>query len=226
MKEARAQAALVAQQQALDAYFHALFQCEAAVPVPETVPAMEVPELQAEPAAIAATLPVEQSANAVADAPDQSKEIASAAAGTLRVQMFTVAGLTLAVPLERLQTVLKSHAETVDLFEGAQLIAGTVTRGGTATRIVDTARLVLPEEHAAKLPAEAAERCGHLLIIGDGRWALGCSDLNEVAELAEGDVTWRTAAGKRPWLAGMAAQRRCALVDVDGLIRLLDDSMA
>jgi purine-binding chemotaxis protein CheW len=198
VKSAQAKGELVGQQQALDAYFDALFNCEASVTVSAEVP-LTATSRQTE---------------------------AEVATGLLRVQVFNVVGITLAVPLERLQAVVENRSDLAPTTAFPEPVVGAIPWNGGQVPVVDTARLVLPQDRAAKLGADSAERCRHLLIVDDGRCALGCNNVADVVELADVEIKWRTAEGKRPWLAGIAAQRRCALLDVDGLIRLLDDSMA
>jgi purine-binding chemotaxis protein CheW len=38
-------------------------------------------------------------------------------------------------------------------------------------------------------------------------------------------VRWRTAQGKRPWLAGTISARLCALLDTDALAQILEAGM-
>jgi len=106
------------------------------------------------------------------------------------------------------------------------LFLGVSPYQGVQSRVVDTARFVLPEDRQAKLGADASERAAHLVVIDEGRWALACSKIGDVIELEPGQVKWRTAAGKRLWLAGTVIERMCALLDIDVLIRQLGDGMA
>ncbi len=207
MKSPHEKITLNSQQQALDVYFDALFHCEATEPEPGEAGVTQEPVqvVSAVPAAI-------------------EPHAADTTAGNLRVQVFRVSGLVLAIPVARLRAVIDHRPEQHS--QPASPIAGTVDWQGTQLQIVDTARLILPAERAEKLDKNAAERCRQLLILDDGHWALGCSEIDKEVELADSEVTWRTAAGKRPWLAGMASQRGCAVLDIDGLIQLLEGGMA
>ncbi|MDT8387927.1 MAG: chemotaxis protein CheW [Thiogranum sp.] len=198
MKSPHEKTALNTQQQALDIYFDALFHCEATEPV---------------------------HAEAVSPVPAAVEDnAADASAASLRVQVFKVSGLVLAIPVARLRAVIENHCEQHS--QPASPIAGVVDWQGIPLQIVDTARLVLPAERAENLNRNPAERCRQLLILDGGQWALGCDELASEIELADSEVTWRTAAGKRPWLAGMATQRGCAVLDIDGLVQLLEGGMA
>jgi purine-binding chemotaxis protein CheW len=139
--------------------------------------------------------------------------------------LFEVAGLTLAVPLVKLKGVV-SGAEALTPMPGhSPLFLGVVPYQGLQSKVVDTARFVLPADHAAQLPEDAVDRCRKLVMIDEGRWALACTDIGDVVELGGADVKWRGATGKRLWLAGTVIERMCALLDIDQLSRELADGM-
>ena len=97
---------------------------------------------------------------------------------------------------------------------------------GLQSKVVDTARFVLPADRAGQLSDDAAERMQHLVMIDDGRWALACSRIGDVIELDRDDVKWRGSNSKRLWLAGTVIERMCALLDVDQLALELTEGMA
>ncbi len=92
--------------------------------------------------------------------------------------------------------------------------------------MIDTARMVLPGERAARAGGDPAGRGVQLLVVDDGSWSLACNRAGELVEFDRADVKWRTAQGKRPWLAGMISDKRVALLDVEALKQLLADQMA
>jgi purine-binding chemotaxis protein CheW len=85
------------------------------------------------------------------------------------------------------------------------------------SKVVDTARFVLPVERAASLAYAPGDRCRHLVMIDEGRWALACSRIGDVVDLEPTDIKWRSASGTRLWLAGTVIARMCALLDIDQL---------
>lgn len=144
----------------------------------------------------------------------------------VRALLFEVAGLTLALPLQAVKAVLPDAQVSQPAPDPDGGLIGTVTLGETSSRVVDTARLVLPARRAAQPAAGATPPTRCLIVLGDGHWSLACERTLEVVELERAGIKWRTAEGKRPWLAGMVAGRQCALLDVEGLCRLLTGQMA
>ncbi len=142
-----------------------------------------------------------------------------------QVLLFEVAGLTLAVPLTSLKGVV-SNTEGVTPMPGhSPLFLGVVPYQGIQSKVVDTARFVLPPDRTGQSGDQVQERSSHLVMIDEGRWALACSRIGDVIELDRTDVKWRTTNGKRAWLAGTVIERMCALLDVDELTRQLVEGM-
>lgn len=138
-----------------------------------------------------------------------------------QARLIEVAGLTLAVPLAQLVELLPMPMDVSPPAGPPSLVLGEFACRGEQVRVVDTARLILPAERAAVLDRDAGERSRHLVVIAVGRWALACSRIGDVIEVDNADITRRRPGSRRQWLAGTLTGRRCALLDVDGLIREL-----
>ncbi len=204
---------LLDQQLALSAYLDVMLQDEVTQQVENPA------AVQAEPA----TPVVEQSGvtttGLATAAPDWT---------TTRFQalLFEVAGLTLAVPLIKLKGVVPNETGLTPMPGHSPLFLGIVPYQGIKARVVDTARFILPQGRAARLDADVAGHNAHLVMIDEGRWALACDAIGEVIELEAADVKWRSANGKRAWLAGTVIERMCALLDIDALTEALVDGLA
>jgi purine-binding chemotaxis protein CheW len=170
--------------------------------------------------------PVVETAQAVADAEHAQGDTADWREARFQALLFEVAGLTLAVPLVKLKGVVPAANGLTPMPGHSPLFLGVVPYQGQQCKVVDTARFVLPDDRAAALSEDCAERSAHLVVIDEGRWALACNRIGDVVELETDAVKWRDANGKRLWLAGTVIERMCALLDVDQLTRELVDGMA
>lgn len=141
-------------------------------------------------------------------------------------QLFSVAGITLAVPLSRLSGVIDAEQPLAPVSGDSPMFIGTVSCNGVQSRVLDTARLVLPADRAAALDPVTGERAASLVLIDEGRWALACKQIGDVVELDSSDIKWRSDSSKRLWLAGTVRDRACALLDVEQLVLLLNEEMA
>ena len=210
MKTDTRQQQVLGQQLALSAYLDALLEtpAEPAPKAPTTTPPASVEPLPEK-------LPVLSEADGLPDWVESR----------FQALLFDVAGLTLAVPLIKLKGVVPHERALTPMPGHSPLFLGITPYQGLQSKVVDTARFVLPQDRAAKLGDDVSERCRHLVMIDDGRWALACSRIGDVVELGRDDVKWRSANGKRLWLAGTVIQRMCALLDVEQLSRELESGL-
>ncbi|MBB3225571.1 hypothetical protein FHW69_000161 [Luteibacter sp. Sphag1AF] len=61
-----------------------------------------------------------------------------------------------------------------------------------------------------------------LLLFADRRWAVACTVQDEPVSFDPDAVQWRTNTTSRPWLAGMAKEPKCAVVNTAALIEWLE----
>lgn len=219
MKNTTRHDSLLEQQLALGAYLDALLSDAV------TAPSSQVAEVELK---TAAETPVE-ALPAVQPQPVaavQTDTVPEWAGTRFQVLLFEVAGLTLAVPLAKLKGVVANDQGVTEMPGHSPLFLGVTPYQGVQSKVVDTARFVLPADRSAQLEEDISGRAAHLVVIDEGRWSLACSSIGDVIELEAGQVKWRTAAGKRRWLAGTAIEQMCALLDIDELTRQLVDGMA
>lgn len=130
-----------------------------------------------------------------------------------------VEGVTLAVPLCGLHSIVHWHGDANSLPGQPDWQIGVIRHRGRFVGLVDSLRLIMPErQHAAPV---SGRREGHILIIGDGRWGLYCDSLQRPQTLDKEDVRWRMANKGRPWIAGMLVERLCVLLDTEALLDYL-----
>ncbi|MCG7537175.1 chemotaxis protein CheW [Pseudoalteromonas sp. OOF1S-7] len=135
---------------------------------------------------------------------------------------FEVAGLTLAVPLKSLGGI-HQLTEVNQLFGKPKWFKGVMLNREEKLNVVDTARWVMPEKFTPELEEKLDYQ--YLIMLGDSQWGLLAENLVNNITLKPEDVKWRTADGKRPWLAGVIKEKMCALIDVENLNRLLEHGL-
>jgi len=123
--------------------------------------------------------------------------------------LFSVAGLTLAVPLAELHGVLTWSATSITPLPGhAPFFLGVRVHLGRNVKIVDVGHLISPGGRRMEVTDPR-----HIVLIGDGEWGLACENIGEVITLAANDIRWRSARTERPWLLGTVTKYLCALLD-------------
>ncbi|HHJ13652.1 MAG TPA: chemotaxis protein CheW [Gammaproteobacteria bacterium] len=219
------EAPLLGQQQALGAYLDALLaeavpapQVDAAnAPVATPAPLAPVPESVQGPNPVSACLSQKDAANNGRPA---------WANGRFEVLRFQVAGLWLALPVDQVDAIITGTGGVTPLPDLPVPRLGIMPWRGGEARVIDTARVILPPDHVARLPENPAGRSEQLIIIGGGRWALACTRLGELLPLEPEWVTWRGPRGRRPWLAGTLDEPASALLDPPALIRSIEAEVA
>ncbi|WP_440055664.1 chemotaxis protein CheW [Pseudoalteromonas sp. T1lg65] len=142
--------------------------------------------------------------------------------GEFQALFFEVAGLTLAVPLKALGGI-HQLGDVNQLIGKPKWFKGVMLNRDEKLNVVDTARWVMPEKFTPEL--EESLDYQYLITLGNTPWGLLAEKLVNNLTLKPEDIKWRTADGKRPWLAGVIKEKMCALIDVDNLNRLLEKGL-
>ncbi|MCH8551297.1 MAG: chemotaxis protein CheW [Natronospirillum sp.] len=209
-------------------------------PEPEPLPAAETepeiasePEPASEPGAIAAQVESETADNdyeaeSVLDEAQlagtepvlawQANGRPAWAAQRFDCLLFKVDGLALAVPMVLLGTIYPMNREMTPLFGQPDWFLGLLpVSDGRNIRVIETARLVMPERYQAKAAAELEYAVG----IHGCDWALSCHEVVGSITLQPDEVKWRTERTRRPWLAGTVVDQMCALIDLEAFEKVL-----
>lgn len=140
--------------------------------------------------------------------------------------LFRVSGLTLAVPLVKLNSVIPWNDKIVWTPNKTDWYLGLVQNHGKNVKIIDTALMVLPENRRGHLAQEPGERFSHILLVDDSNWGLACDSIGDVIWLSADKVKWRNNKQQRPWLAGTAIEQMCALMDTEVFADMLNEKNA
>ncbi|MBO9491756.1 chemotaxis protein CheW [Endozoicomonas sp. G2_1] len=165
--------------------------------------------------------PVEHVKADVAPEPAMSKRKEKAyREGSFQAMFFDVAGLTVAVPLIELGGIHNAES-TSSLMGKPDWFKGVMIHREEKINVVDTARWVMPEKCDQKLLDSLNYQ--YVIMLSESAWGLLAENLVDTVTLQQDDVKWLDAPSKRPWLAGLVKDRMCALLDVEALIKLLND---
>lgn len=132
--------------------------------------------------------------------------------GSFQCLTLNVAGLTLAVPLVKLNGIIEMPADVTPMPGHQPWFLGLVRHLDRQVKVVDIGRIVLPEGRPYA-PVDATR----VVLIDEGRWGIACQDGIRMITLSPDGVRWRSGRGKRPWLAGTVIEHMCAILDVDVL---------
>jgi|GEM_PF-33938 len=134
--------------------------------------------------------------------------------------LFTVAGLKLAVPLVTLGAIHTIDKDLTPIVGRPEWYLGMFALHDDNINVVDTAQWVMPERVSHQVTATYK----YAIRLDDTDWAIGCHSVEQSIRLSPDDVKWRTQRTKRPWLAGTVIEHMCALMDVQALCKLFQQT--
>jgi len=137
--------------------------------------------------------------------------------------LFNVSGLSLAVPLVKLNSVIAWDENITETPNQTDWYLGLIQHLQKQVKVIDTALLVLPENRRDALELASADRLGHILLVDDYKWGLACDSIGDVIWLTKDEVKWRQNKQTRPWLAGTSLQHLCAIMDTDVFANMLNN---
>jgi purine-binding chemotaxis protein CheW len=125
--------------------------------------------------------------------------------------LFKSGGLTLAVPLVELGSIYPLEEDDISgIFGQIEWFLGLMRTKYGNLRVVDTARVVMPERYRDDMAAGYQ----FVLSLSHSDWGLGIDAIDGTTLLDPEAVRWRSERSKRPWLAGTVVEKMCALLDV------------
>lgn len=140
--------------------------------------------------------------------------------GEFQAMFFDVAGLMIAVPLIELGGIHQVD-KTTSLMGKPPWFKGVMIHRDEKINVVDTALWVMPEKCDQKLKDSLNYQ--YIIMLSDSNWGLSAEKLVDTVTLKQSDVKWLDSPSKRPWLAGLVKDRMCALLEVEALIKLLNE---
>jgi purine-binding chemotaxis protein CheW len=133
-----------------------------------------------------------------------------------RYLLCRAAGVRLAVPMRTVRHVLPMPPLVVAGNDRPPCLGRWRHPGGEA-RVADLAAVLAPDMAGAAATS--------LVLLADRAWALACVVDEEPVHLEHEAIQWRPGATTRPWLAGMARELSCGVLDTLALADMLDMMM-
>ena len=138
--------------------------------------------------------------------------------GERQCLFFTAGGIKLAVRLADLGGI--SNMAQITRMPGPAWYLGMMPVRDQKFRIVDTVKWMVPESDQSAL---APYR--YVIHLGSSGWAIGCHELLSSEKVDGESVKWRETPGQRPWLAGIVKTKMCVLLNVEELVKLLEQGV-
>jgi purine-binding chemotaxis protein CheW len=151
--------------------------------------------------------------------PEQGAVIPEWAEEPFQCLLFSLRGMTPAVPLLSLDNIMKWEEELSPLPGQPDWHMGIALNRGQQVVVVDTAQLLVPDKLGRA--ADEREKGSHILVIGGGGRGLACDSLAKPVTLTKDDVRWSAPGGNRPWVAGTIVEKLCILLNIECLLEMI-----
>jgi chemotaxis signal transduction protein len=136
--------------------------------------------------------------------------------------LFDINGLQLAIRSEDIkailpwpETLLNQRQETPN----NAVIMGLYDDFPNQKQIINTAHIVLPTQHRQNLAIPS-----FIIVVNEYGLALSCHKINSVVTLSAEEINWRRNSKTRLWLAGTSIKTSCGIVNLQGLVNLLNST--
>lgn len=162
---------------------------------------------------------VVDAAGELASTPESAADVEPAKAGSaiefpMQCLMFRVGGHLLSIPLIQLSSVVNWNDSITRLPESPDWLLGLIKHRDSNLRIVDSKLLM-------NIRREADGQPEHLLVLGDGDWAITCDHLEQVVNLDYADIQWKPVETGQLVL-GTIRESLSTLLNPPGITRLLN----
>lgn len=137
--------------------------------------------------------------------------------------MFQVLGLKLGAALVELGGIARIDDDLKPVFGQSNWFMGLLRWNGRNIKVIDTARLIMPERLEGR-PENEHPNYEFVLMIEGTDWGLGIDSASESVHLNPNEVRWRVSKQTRPWLAGTALERMCAILDLATVSAQLEEN--
>ena len=139
--------------------------------------------------------------------------------------LFNVSGLSLAVPLVKLNSVITWDDDAItETPNQTSWYLGLIQHLQKQVKVIDTALLVMPENRLQSIGTTSLNRLNNILLVDDYKWGLACDSIGDVIWLTKDDVKWRKNKETRAWLSGTSLEHLCAIMDTEVFAKMLNES--
>ena len=132
---------------------------------------------------------------------------------------FSVAGFSMAAPLEKLNGIIEWPEHITVLPGHADWFLGLHRNRGQNVQVIDLASLLAGEHGLASSPAlPAQQRAHYIMLVDEGRIGFASDTVANMLTLETDAVKWRATSLQQPIILGTVIDKMCSIIDVDVLV--------
>lgn len=142
-------------------------------------------------------------------------------------QIFNIAGLNIAVASDSISEIIKQQQILQNQSEqlNTNLFVGTINTGEKTVNVIDLEYLVMNGIGERDEIAEYTHGLADVVLFKGSSAGFIGNQLVDCKTISKQHVHWRDEQSERIWLAGTVAKMGLALLDIEGLINLLNSNI-
>lgn len=133
-----------------------------------------------------------------------------------QVLFCDIAGMTIAVPLTELGSILKI-GKLNKMAKSTPWCKGILVKGDCKYTCIDGAALLDVKNSSVATGKndsnKQTEKYSFALQVGKSTYAICCNEVSHTVEISKDDIKWRQNSHKQPWLPGILKEKMCVLLD-------------
>ncbi len=143
---------------------------------------------------------------------------------SIECRVFNIAGMDIALPASSIREIFRPQ-----VFPDGQskslpaLHAGTIDHNDETIELIDIKQLIMNGSNAGESTGNHVNKLTDILLLRGSPTGFLCNETFDEQTVANEQVRWRDAGSERIWLAGTVSQMGLILLDIEGVIRLLQD---
>ena len=132
---------------------------------------------------------------------------------------FSVAGFSMAAPLEKLNGIIEWPEHLTFLPGHADWLLGLHRNRSQNVQVIDLALLLAGEHGLASSPElPAQQRAHYIMLVDEGRIGFASDTVANMLTLETDAVKWRATSLQQPIILGTVIDKMCSIIDVDALV--------
>ncbi len=141
----------------------------------------------------------------------------------IECRVFNVAGLKIAVPASNIRKILKQQQIQLNVKRKSQasMCVGKTEHNNEIINVIDIGSLAMNGVNNIDNSDNNKQPLTDIVLLKDTSTGFVCSATLDNQTISNKHVRWRDTDSKRIWLAGTVAQMGLSLLDIEGVIRLL-----
>lgn len=144
----------------------------------------------------------------------------------IECRVFDIAGLKIAVPVSNIRKILEQQQVSMNTKKQSKpsMCTGKIVQDSEIIDVIDIGRLAMHDINCIDNSHTDKQLLTDIVLLKNSSTGFICNATLDKQTVSKEHVRWRDTSSERIWLAGTVAQMGLSLLDIEGVVRLLQES--